>query len=85
MVQQLWCNHIQLNENATEINTAFERAEEIYANAANSIQFIRELGMNNTARASDVLTQATDIANQAQESQNVSGFMSASAVVTHYL
>ena len=41
--------------------------------------------MNNTARASDVLTQATDIANQAQESQNVSGFMSSSAVVTHYL
>lgn len=67
-------NHVQLNENATEINTSFERAEEIYANATSSIQVIRELGMNNTARALNVLTQATDIANQAQESQNVSGW-----------
>ena len=66
--------HVQVNENATEINTAFERAGEIYADAANSIQFIRELGMNNTARASDILAQATDIENQAQESRNVSGW-----------
>ena len=66
--------HVQINENATEINAAFEQAEEIYANATNSIQLVRELGMNNTARASDILTRVTDIANQAQESRNVSGW-----------
>ena len=66
--------HVQINENATEISAAFEQAEDIYANATNSIQFVRKLGMNNTARASDILTQATDVANQAQESQNVSGW-----------
>ena len=58
----------------TVVENQAQQAEEIFANATNSIEFSRELGMNNTMRATDIHTKAVDVAYQAERSRNVSSY-----------